>query len=466
MEWYADGKSRRKEPKVSGSNMLKKICVLPLAAAMLVSLSGCLFISSTEDLYSMPKLPEQYVELDAQIKDLLASGCEYAAPTSGDNIQSIQLIDLDGDGTAEAVACFRNNTDEKPLKIYIYQVDGTNYVQKAIIEGSGTAIDRIDFADLNGDGEKEIVVGWKMSTEKAMTVYAMRGGEATDVMEAAYTKYILADLNGDGRDGLVTVRSDNNGGCTADLYRWNGDSEELTSSAKLSMSPSGLSSAVAGLTTGSLADGSPALFVSGAFDDIYNVTDVLRLKDGALVNITMNERTGVSGAMYINRSLLPVDINGDGVTEVPSPKALRAARGQESTYWEIRWLQYDGSGQGTTVETTYHNITDGWYIKLPDAWTDNIMITRVETTSNQRAVTFAYIDGSGKAEEFMTISSVTGDSRESIASRGNRFILRTRTSAIYTAEFLPANSGWSGAISEDELKDAFSLIQKAWKTGE
>lgn len=447
-------------------DVYKKICVLPLTVAMLVSLSGCLFIGSTEDLYSMPELPDEYVELDAQIKDIIDSGCEYAAPTSGANIQSIQLIDLDADGTAEAVACFRNNSDEKPLKIYIFRVDGSNYEQEAIIEGSGTAIDRIDYADLNGDGIKEIIVGWKMSTEKAMTVYSMRGGQATDIMEAPYAKYTLTDIDADGKKELVTVRSDNEGGCTANLYMWNGDSEELESSAKLSMTLSGLSSAVAGLTTGALSNGSPALFVSGAFDDVYNVTDVLSYKNGAMVNITMSDRTGVSSAMYVNRSLLPTDINGDGVTEVPSPEALPAARGQESTYWEIHWVQYDVDGKGTTVGTTYHNIADGWYINLPAAWVDNIMITRVETTANERAVTFAYIHSDGRADEFITISTVTGDSRESIASRVNRFILRTRTSAIYTAEFLPGNDGWGGAINEDGLKDAFNLIQKEWKTGE
>ena len=86
-------------------------------------LSGCTIPKLTlnsEDLYSLPTLPAKYTELNTQLNEILESGAEYAAPTSGANIQSVQLVDLDGDGREEAVAFFRNAAEEKPLKIYIF----------------------------------------------------------------------------------------------------------------------------------------------------------------------------------------------------------------------------------------------------------------------------------------------------------------------------------------------------------
>ncbi len=72
-------------------------------------LSGCTIPKLTlnsEDLYSLPTLPAKYTELNTQLNEILESGAEYAAPTSGANIQSVQLVDLDGDGREEAVAFF------------------------------------------------------------------------------------------------------------------------------------------------------------------------------------------------------------------------------------------------------------------------------------------------------------------------------------------------------------------------
>ena len=68
---------------------------------------------------ALPKLSGEYESLESQIDALLSSGAEYAAPTSGSNLQSVQMIDLDGDGEEEAVAFFRRANDKKPMKICI-----------------------------------------------------------------------------------------------------------------------------------------------------------------------------------------------------------------------------------------------------------------------------------------------------------------------------------------------------------
>ena len=72
----------------------------PAALCLGISLllSGCMFTASFEELYEVPQLPNEYTELREQIDQILSDGAEYAAPTSGTNIQSVQLVDLDGDG--------------------------------------------------------------------------------------------------------------------------------------------------------------------------------------------------------------------------------------------------------------------------------------------------------------------------------------------------------------------------------
>ena len=130
---------------------------LALAAMLAIMLlSGCSglprFSASPQDLYSLPALPANYTELNSRINEILGSGAEYAAPTAGTNIQSVQMVDLDGDGGEEALAFFRNSGDEKPMKIYVFSARGDTYEQTGLIEGSGTAIYSIDYKDLDGDG--------------------------------------------------------------------------------------------------------------------------------------------------------------------------------------------------------------------------------------------------------------------------------------------------------------------------
>lgn len=432
-----------------------------ICAAML-GLGGCTLLPSTEDLYSLPQLSGEYVELKAQIQAIIDSGCQYAAPTSGENIQSVQMVDLTGDGTEDAVAFFRNSNDEKPLKIFIFKDIGTGYEQSAIIEGSGNSIDSINYSDIDGDSIPEIIVGWKMSTEKALAVYSLKNMQPVMVVEAGYSKYSITDLNADGKNEIITIHSDNEGGCRADAYTWVGTSLEMVSSARLSISLAGLSK----VTVGALSDGSMALFVTGTFDESDNATDILILRDLSLTNITLSNFTGVTSLVYQNRNLYPKDINADGIMEVPVAKRLPRASEGDAPYWEICWNSYNSAGAETTVITTFHNITDGWYITLPDTWIDHITVSRVESVADERTVTFAYIDDNGIPVDFMCVSTLTGDSREALATRGKRFVLRTRTSSIYAAEFLDGYKDWPRMVTEDEIKASFNLIQTEWKTGD
>lgn len=153
------------------------LAVLTLAAAaVLTSSCGALsFTMNPQDLYCLPELPAKYTELNRELNAILETGAEYAAPTAGTNIQPVQLTDLDGDGRQEAVAFFRNTADEKPLKIYIFKVEGNSYHQSAVIEGSGTGINSIVYNDMDKDGRMELTVGWRVNADLlALAVYALR----------------------------------------------------------------------------------------------------------------------------------------------------------------------------------------------------------------------------------------------------------------------------------------------------
>ena len=419
-----------------------------------------------QELYSLPKLPAKYTELNNQINKILEDGAEYAAPVSGTNIQPVQLWDLDGDGREEALAFFRNAADEKPLKICIFTATGDTYELTATIESSGTAIYSISYNDLDGDGRTELVVGWRVGTElQALTVYALRPDGPTELLRTDYVKYGIVDLDENQMEDLVVLRSLPDGEGCAEYYVWQDGGLVSRSMARVSMTMAELSQQ-GRLTQGTLRGGEPALFVTGVVESAQTVTDILAMRNGELTNIVLSAATGVSTEVAMFRSLYPMDINGDGLTEVPKPAYLPAWDNSEDLYQRIDWNNYDINGKAQTVMSTYHDMEDGWYFQLPEEWFDQILVSR-SVSADEAAVTFYIRGGHGQSPvPFLRITAITGTSRESKAVRGGRFVLVRKAETIYSAELLEANDSWSYGMTEDEVRAAFSLIATEWAEGE
>ena len=443
---------------------IRHIILAAVGMCLLLAAGGCGFSLSPEDLYSLPQLPEEYTELNIRLNQVMESGAEYAAPVSGNNIQPVQLEDLNGDGEEEAVAFFRNAADERPLKIYIFTPRGQSYEQAAVIEGTGTSIYSVAYEDLDQDGWKELLVGWRVNTDlQALSVYTLHSGEPEELISGiSYVKYAVGDLNGDELEELVVLRSDQDGNGLADYYCWQEGTLQPRISARITSTMAELSQQ-GRVKNGTLADGTPALFVTGVEESSVMATDILAVRNEELVNILLSDVTGVTSEVAPFCALYPEDINGDSVTEVPHPVATAAGAAEDdSSSHRIDWYAFSSDATSSIALRTYHSMEDGWYLVLPDSWIGQVMFSRTVGT-DENTVTFSYRQGGTEdLREFLRISRLTGSGREARAARGGRMILRRQPEVIYTAEFLDADGGWDCAMDEEELREAFNLITTEW----
>lgn len=449
---------------------LQRILAAAMLALVLTGTAGCGtglgFTLNPQDLYGLPKLPVKYTELNNQLNAILSGGAEYAAPASGTNLQPVQLMDLDGDGREEAVAFFRNTADEKPLKIHVFTAGDDTYEQTAVIESSGNAIYSIVYSDLDGDGHTELAVGWRINADLlALTVYALRPDGPEELVRTDYVRYAIMDLDQNGFQDLVVLRANEEGEGVADYYGWQEGGLALRSSARISITMAELSQQ-GRVGKGTLEDGMPALFITGVTEAPRAITDILTVRNGELANIVVSDTTGVSAEIAPFCSLYPADINGDGVTEVPRPEPLPNWYDEDFFYQRIDWRSYGSKGDAALALSTYHNMEDGWYLRLPDAWRDQILVNR-SISQDETAVTF-YIAGSRgqPPAPFLRIIAITGANRESRAVRGGRFNLRRQQETFFVAELLEANESWAYGVTEDEVREAFSLITAEWSVGE
>lgn len=455
---------------------MRRKTVLSLLVVMLcMALSGCLPWSA-EDSYKLPRPPKDYENLVAAVartKRELAQ--EYSAtvedvpPSAGDNTSTVQLLDMDGDGTQEtAVSFFRIVGAQMPVRLYFYtmQEDGS-YQESNVVEGEGDSVYAVHYADMDGATDpqtgllgKEVVVSWQMGSEaKYLGVYALDHAQmlAQTLIMTTYEAYRLVDLDRDSLMELAVGRIDPEQKlATVELHDWNSSGVAKVSAVPLS---SGLT-AINSMRADYLTDLIPALYISGQIPERNWVTDVVALREGQLTNLSLDSETGVSREL-INayRDVTASDVNSDYILELGRPRQMEN-HGSNINAWLVDWVQYNSKGRTRNICTTYHNSADGWYLIVPEHWQNKLVIYRNDSVSGQRAVIFARWQGEDKEPlPFLSIYKLTGASRSLRATSGNRFILAEDSSTIYAATFY---NTWDCGLDESGLLENFRLIVSNW----
>jgi len=435
----------------------RKILLAAMACLIMFALSGCL--KSTEELYRLPQQTSLYQNLQAEIAAVLNAGAEYSAPVAGQNRQPIQLADLDGDNEDEAIV-FLKTDEATPLKAYIFERIEGQYKLNTIIEGNGTSFQSVEYAQLDGVGGLELLIGWQVSNQvtKAITAYSMRADGMIELLSANYSEYKTVDLNTDGLTDVMVLRfsaEDQSG--VAELYSYRGGQMERAPEADMS---TGVSS-IKRIITGYMDANVPAVFVASLYADNFIVTDVFALKDGTFQNVAVKDETGKASTVR-NYYVYATDIDNDGLIELPNPVALKQYNAEATdNYWSIEWYNLTLTGERVLKKTTYHNYTGGWYMDLPEQW-ENLVVYRGNPVGSVRGYVFASWDGQGQAKVMFTLYAFTGYHRNNLAAQDGRFILAQKGDVTYAAKIETANIN----LTMEGLKALFHFIQMDWNSGE
>lgn len=438
----------------------KKIAAVCLAASMLLGLSGCL--QPTSQLFSLPRRSDEYENLQRAI-DGVMSDYDYRAPTMGENQQTLQMADLDGDGREEALL-FAKGSGENPLTIFVFDKQEDDYVLAAKLSSAGASYEQVEYAQMDGQGGMELIVSRTLSGEvpHALTVYTFSSDcQAKSLLSVSSTRFMTLDLTGNGLQELFVLSQDEETGRgSACLYSWGENGIERSTEVPMSTS----ADQIRRIILGNMSENTPAVFVASVYQENSILTDVFACLDGTLQNVSMTGELGISVETIRNYYVYADDIDGDGLIELPSLVPLRGAGGDSGEEKNlIRWYNLDRRGLEHDKLTTYHSYTEGWYVSLKDEWVDDACVLMSETESGKSYV-FGLWNADGTMEKLFTIYVFTGEDREERVADMGLFEVARKGETIFSASM--GTGSRAGKLTQQDVAQCFHLIQIAWKTGE
>ena len=431
-----------------------KIWILALTAALL--LCGC-SMHTTDDMYAIPKRSEDYNNLQTSI-DKAMTGLVYSAPVVGENRQSVQMADLDGDGTDEYLVFAKDNKDH-PLKILVFLNMGGAYDHVATLENNGTAFDQIEYIQLDDKPGVEILVGRQLSDQvfRSVSVYAMKNSEVEQIAVLDYTKILPVDMNNDSISEVLLIKPgevDGNKGSVA-LYAVKDGAFTRSNEADMSQPVDKIKRII----TGKLEGGGNAVYIASTVDETTLVTDVFVLREGLLSNMTLSVESGTSVKTMRNYYIYADDIDNDGVVELPAlinMKAINFLTANDQLHL-IRWYALTASGEEVDKMYTFHNFRDGWYLQWEKTLAERIAVSQRGTEYRF----FVWDEEYRTTEILMDITTHVGQTRP---EGTDSFLISRTDTAAYTAKLTPVAEKYG--ITQDSLIYNFRLIHEDWKTGE
>lgn len=204
---------------------MKKLIAILLTFVVCLVCSGCDFnIASVDSLMRPPKLSGDSSLLQEAFENSVnfSESVIMKTPMSGDNRSSYLFYDLDNDQTQEAFVFYSDPAIEDVAYVSAFKKIDGNWSCVSNIKGRGEDIYEVNFADINGDSIKEIVISWNSTSKvelanfsdfgssrnRTMTIYSYNGSSFTLIKTEAFTKAFVDDLNGDNADELFVLNID------------------------------------------------------------------------------------------------------------------------------------------------------------------------------------------------------------------------------------------------------------------
>lgn len=401
---------------------MKKLIALLLAFVVCLVFSGCDFnIASVDSLMRPPKLSGDSSLLQEAFENSVnfSESVIMKTPMSGDNRSSYLFYDLDNDQTQEAFVFYSDPAIEDVAYVSAFKKIDGNWSCVSNIKGRGEDIYEVNFADINGDAVKEIVISWNSTSKvelanfsdfgssrnRTMTIYSYNGSSFTLIKTEVFTKAFVDDLNGDNADELFVLNIDLSNQTKSTIGRIISFNSTYEVVNEKEFTITGMLEILNIVTDNYILEDKvhTRLYIDGLISETGVLTEIIDIAhDDFTMDLPLYE-SNISESPLTLRDVRTVsqDIDNDGIVEIPTLETLASGTSISGESDEAMPLNLTvwSELQNDAIVVDFKcllNSTYGYMFVFPEESAGNITVVyNVDTTT----LTFHSLDENGTLGE-------------------------------------------------------------------
>lgn len=355
---------------------MKKITSAVIAIAFVAVALLLLFSIKSKPIESLIHAPGrdgQSAQIWQVFEEAVGSDYTLKTPTDGGNRSALIYVDLNNDGEDEIVAFYskRGSGEAVSLQIFLFADEGWKALAGA--ESGFNELKQVEFADINGDGTNEIIVGWGLQNSKLLqqvNIYNVdyETPEIKSVFHTKYSSFGVFDFDADKKGELAVIFSDNSSDSSVTkLQLFDYENKKFAMVANSEVDPM--------ITTVSQIEfdyirrmSCSRIYIDGYTSDGLMTTDVIsfEIAKKKLNRVSVGNET-VCALSKRSTNIGCEDINGDGVVEIPIQKNLEYKSLYSSV---IEWTSIL-DGRTGKICRYFDNRANDYYFKIPEALEKN-----------------------------------------------------------------------------------------------
>lgn len=447
---------------MSAAKKIFRLCIITVLILSLLLLTGCSGFSITaDDFLSPPRANGEMYEIEQTLKKTAKTTYTLKYPTAGEYRSAYILSDLMDVGYENFALAFYSTTNEENstfMNLKLMQKIEEKWISVNDVTVNAVGVEKVEIIDLNGDGIKEIIVGWNVygGMDKKVTAYTLNGLKLSTIMQENYSNFMCCDLIGNNRKELFVLYHDTiNAVASAKFFSFEGKEVKKSSSCSIDGTVTSYNEPVFTV----LPDNTPAIHID-AIKGVGMQTEIIYCKKGELFSAFYDPILIENNAhpTYRNNTFASFDINADGFLDIPLNKPFdNFVNGvDESTLNPItNWCSYNGKRLRSTLQAVM-NYTDGYYIEFPERWLGCTTVD-IEIENRLRTVCLWNTKKGTIISELVKIRAISETNWDKPDNGFNEYQEITRHEGIvYAAMF--GNYTGKEKITIDELKSIFHII--------
>lgn len=445
---------------------MKKNMLLFILVA--IFLSGCTSINNVEQYMKPPTMDEDTEEVKNVVYSKLPGNAEFLYPTYGSIRNSIFFIDVDGNGSREALVFNYVEGDESPIYISVLSKEDSFWAIQYTIKSIGFGIDQVEIKDLDNDQRKELILGWQGGdiVEKGITIYSLGLNEYNEIFQDVYSKFVIGDLNNNDIDELFLIkRNSNKGISTTQMYEYSEGDFDLIDSVEME----GYIEDYYSITLGKASDNRDGIFIDARIGERSGFTDLIIYENERLKNVFFNSASKSTAKTFKTKLIESRDIDRDGIVEIATlrPSAVTSDLQEGgNTEWIRIWNKWDKEKGLEKLYEAFQDSKSSYRFVFPEKWDENIGVKTTVLSDESSMTRFYYLMNKSKEEiqilELYSLDSNEWSSNSLDIDYGKEYInLGKKYNKIFMAYIYPESEKTdipTIEIDENEVKEKFIIL--------